>query len=135
MACLIARVTAPTRPDDAIFLRRLRKALARGAPDGDFGVVELARALEMSRSTLYRRVDALLGSTPMDLLWAHRLELAAASLRTSGARVGDVADAAGFRSPSHFCRRFRERFGASPTHYRNGSAPSPNGAGTHSQED
>jgi len=41
-------------------------------------------------------------------------------IRNDATRVSDIALAAGFNDVSYFNRRFRVRFGASPTQYRGG---------------
>jgi AraC-like DNA-binding protein len=78
----------------------------------------LAGALAVSRSTLYRRIETLTGHSPMDALWEYRLDQAAQWLVETDANVSEIAYGVGFKSVPHFCARFRERFGESPSAYR-----------------
>jgi AraC-like DNA-binding protein len=43
-----------------------------------------------------------------------------ADVRKDAMEISDIALAAGFNDVSYFNRRFRVRFGASPTQYRGG---------------
>lgn len=47
-----------------------------------------------------------------------RLEAAADRLRSTGQRIGEVAEAVGFRNLSYFTRAFETQYGVSPTAYR-----------------
>ena len=82
---------------------------------------EEARALGLSRSGFYRRFSALVGEPPERHLWNLRLDAAARLLRESQFSVKQVAFAVCDKSPAHFCRAFRARFGVSPLAWRNGA--------------
>ena len=115
------RATSPTASaSDAALLERLRSALEQHISDADFGVAELARAVFLERSHLFRRTRELLGETPSDLLRRTRLEHAERLLRDDDGSVSDVAYAAGFNSVSYFCRCFQQRYGVTPAAYRSG---------------
>jgi AraC-like DNA-binding protein len=105
-------------PADCALLDRLRLAIEEHLGDPEFGVPELARAVFMDRSHLYRRTRELLGAPPSELLKHARLEHGARLLREGRGTVGDVAYASGFNSVSYFCRCFQEAHGATPAAYR-----------------
>jgi AraC-like DNA-binding protein len=104
--------------DDQLFVGRLRAAVEAHLGDAGFGVAELARALFMDRSHLFRRTRDLLNESPSDLIRRLRLEHAAALLAAGAGSVGEVAYGVGFNSVSHFCRCFREAHGMSPSEFR-----------------
>jgi AraC-like DNA-binding protein len=79
--------------------------------DSHFGVSELANALLMERSTLFKRLKRLRQESPVQLLRNYRLDAAATLLPNNIAQVTEVAYACGFESLSYFSRVFRERFG------------------------
>ncbi|WP_408581717.1 helix-turn-helix domain-containing protein [Burkholderia cenocepacia] len=59
----------------------------------------------------------------MRYLWCQRLDRAHQILSAShghGLRIEEVAWRCGFSSAAHFSRRFRERFGQTPTEWRQG---------------
>jgi AraC-like DNA-binding protein len=104
---------------------RLREALAvieARFADPALSTEMVARALGLSR----RYLNTLLlesGRTFAERVLELRLQKACAMLsdiRNDASKVSDIALAAGFNDVSYFNRRFRARFGASPTQYRGG---------------
>jgi AraC-like DNA-binding protein len=102
-------------------LRRAQQLLESRLHHPDCSVADAARDLGMSvrhLQNLFRKS----GATPMNWLYAVRLDRARRLLLESDMTVGDVASTVGFRDVSHFSRSFRRRFGASPGEYRKGSS-------------
>jgi AraC-like DNA-binding protein len=99
-------------------LERVHAVLARHIAREDLDVDMLARALAMSRATLYRRLQDVIDCTPMELIWRYRLERASTWLATTDGSVAEIAYAAGFKSVPHFSGRFRQYFGCTPTAWR-----------------
>ena len=84
--------------------------------DPAFGAGQLAEAVGLSPRQLRRRLVALAGESPGDLLRRLRLERAA-DLLASGARVKEAGYAAGFGGRSTFRAAFQRHFGVSPSGY------------------
>ena len=103
---------------DARFLRRVHSAINANLARDDFGVEELAEAVHTSRIHLYRRLQALCGKSPSDLIMDSRLEAAAELLGSETGSISEVAYGVGFKSVSHFARRFRNKFEMTPTAFR-----------------
>jgi signal transduction histidine kinase/CheY-like chemotaxis protein len=99
-------------------LESLAAVLAAHLADEDFGVEAMAAAMGMGRSTLYRKLEPLLGKSPMDALWDYRMAQAAQWLAETSITVSEVAYGVGFKSVPHFCGKFRERYGETPSGYR-----------------
>jgi signal transduction histidine kinase/DNA-binding response OmpR family regulator len=95
----------------------LASAALENSPDQSTTVETLASELAISRVHLYRRSKKLFGVAPSELLVRARLELAAERLRAGEERVGEVASAVGFRSQSHFSKRFSSYFGVAPSRF------------------
>ena len=108
---------------DDTFLAALDAVLAEHLGNEDFDAEAMARALSMSRATLYRKTEAALGDSPVELLWRTRLRQAAQWLDETDATVSEVAYACGFKTVPHFTRRFKELFGTTPGAYRRGDRP------------
>lgn len=94
----------------------------------DVSVEELARALNMSRATLFTQLKAESDRTPTDLIREVRMNVAAHWLQDNAANVTEIAYAVGFASLSSFGRTFRTHFGCSPSSYRERCLGQPVGA-------
>lgn len=111
---------ASKEDDGAEFTFQVNTILGEHIDEEEFGVEELARALHMSRSSLYRKTDQVLGQSPMSVILGFRLDQAAQWLRETDAKVNEIAYGVGFKSVPHFSRKFRERFDSTPSQYRQG---------------
>jgi AraC family transcriptional regulator of arabinose operon len=54
----------------------------------------------------------------MDALWEYRIAQAAQWLVETSISVSETAYGVGFKSVPHFCGKFRERYGETPSGYR-----------------
>jgi PAS domain S-box-containing protein len=86
-------------------------------------VSALAAAAGLSPSQFKRRVVALTGLTPRQLLTKARVEAAARALRDTDAPLGAVALASGFYDQAAFTRQFRAATGVPPGAYRRAFRP------------
>ena len=107
----------PFSAEEDTLLIQLRACIDAHLGDETFGIDDLAAALGLSRTTLYRRLRAVTDDSPMELLWQRRLEHAAHLLEQRAGTVSEIAYGVGFKSVSHFSTRFRDHFGVSPTDY------------------
>jgi signal transduction histidine kinase/DNA-binding response OmpR family regulator/ligand-binding sensor domain-containing protein len=112
----IAQTPVP-ESNDALFLRRAYDVLREHASRDTFSVAQFADELSMSRMHLYRRLHEIVGKSPTEFLMDYRLERAAELLAARTGNVSEIAYGLGFKSLSHFTRRFRERFGCPPSSY------------------
>ncbi|MGH1559092.1 helix-turn-helix transcriptional regulator [Caulobacter segnis] len=67
-----------------------------------------------------RRRLSVEGTSFREILLKARMDLASTLLAQSDASVGQAAQAAGYRSRSHFARRFRKAYGLTPREIRGG---------------
>ena len=108
-------VDLPDRDED--FIRRLDELINANIGDASFTNKQMEQALFVSRSSLNRRVRALLGTTPNDYLRRRRLEVAADMLSRGKARINEISFSVGFNSPSYFAKCFKEAYGVLPADY------------------
>jgi signal transduction histidine kinase/CheY-like chemotaxis protein/predicted DNA-binding transcriptional regulator AlpA len=112
------RLVVPTASDDEPdFVQEVRAAIEDRLADPDLSVEQLASAVAVSRSTLYRRLKEQADCTPSQFLQRVRIEHGARLLREQEGTVSEVAYAVGFDSLSYFSRQFREHVGQSPSEY------------------
>ena len=102
---------------DEDFIRKLDELVNANIGDASFTNKEMERALFVSRSSLNRRVRALLGTTPNEYLRKRRLEVAAQMLAEGKARINEISFSVGFNSPSYFAKCFKEAYGMLPAEY------------------
>ena len=74
--------------------------------------------MNMSRSTLYRKIKALSDLTPNDFITLSRLKKSA-ELLSHGYKVNEVAIMIGYSLQNNFSRDFHKQFGLTPTSYVN----------------
>ena len=101
---------------DPVVGRALR--LLHNNPSHPWTLVELAAAAGVSRASLARRFNELVGEPPMSFLTGWRIALAADLLREPGATVGSVAHQVGYGSAFALSTAFKRVRGVSPQQHR-----------------
>ena len=101
---------------DAVVARAL--GLLHSEPERAWTVEDLAAAVHVSRSTLVRRFNDLVGEPPAAYLTRWRMELAARLLRESEQPVGRICHLVGYTSEFAFSRAFTKHRGEPPGRYR-----------------
>ena len=99
---------------DKTFAAQLRKIIQDNLSDNEFNVERIGDEIGLSRVQLYRKVKALTGYSPVEMLRKARLTRARHLLRTTEKTVSEVAYAVGFSTPSYFSKCYRDEFGESP---------------------
>ena len=107
---------AHTKQDET-FLETLHQVICESLDDVGLDVEKLARILNMSRITLYRKIRAVTNLTPIELINITRLKRAAELLAAGNFRIYEISDMVGFSSQSNFARNFHKQFNMSPTEY------------------
>ncbi len=103
---------------DRQFLERVQVAIEENMENEDFGVQELAWELALSRVHLYRKLREILSQAPAEVILSLRLQRAAFLLKTQPLSVSEVAYGVGFKSVSHFTKRFGREYGVTPSSFR-----------------
>jgi AraC-like DNA-binding protein len=101
---------------DAVVARAL--GLLHAQPEHPWTIDELAAAVHVSRSTLVRRFNDLVGEPPAAYLARWRMELAARLLRESEQPVARISHRVGYTSEFAFSRAFSKHRGEPPSRYR-----------------
>ena len=89
---------------DKSFLKQLRKIIQENLSNSDLSVEQIGDEIGLSRVQLYRKVKALTGYSPVEILRKARLTRARHLLRTTDKSVSEVAYAVGFSTPSYFSK-------------------------------
>jgi AraC-like DNA-binding protein len=101
---------------DPVVGRALR--MLHNNPAHPWTVARLADGTGVSRATLARRFQELVGEPPMSFLTGWRIALAADLLREPGTTVGSVAQQVGYGTPFAFSTAFKRLRGISPQQHR-----------------
>lgn len=83
----------------------------------DLSIDELSRALGVSRTLLFRKVESITGRAPADYIRAVRLQEAAKLLVEGSVSIGDIANEFGFSNTQNFSYYFKLEYGVLPTEY------------------
>jgi AraC-like DNA-binding protein len=135
-----------TRLTDALFVQSIRLAIERGVGANEswlqglqdprialtlgllhaksataWTVAKLASAAGMSRARFAARFAELLGMPPLSYLTRLRIARAAEELRSGSRSLRQIAERAGYESPSAFNNVFRRIIGSTPGAYRRAS--------------
>ena len=87
-------------------------------PERSWTTEGLAAELGISRATLARRFQAVVGQSPVDYLTQWRMDLAARRLQDTDESLEEVAEAVGYTSVYAFSRAFSRERAQSPGRYR-----------------
>ena len=102
------------RPQENDFLARFRSVVRGNLSDENLSVEQIGSELGLSRVQLYRKVKALTGYSPVELIRITRLKAAEQLLKSSDKTVAEIAYAVGFGTPSYFSKCYKELFGHQP---------------------
>lgn len=98
------------------FLNQFKHYVEERISDPDLNVVDVAKALSLSRVQLYRKVKSLSNYSPNELIRIIRLKKASYMLGTN-IPIAEVAYQTGFSSASYFTKCFKEFYGINPSEY------------------
>lgn len=103
---------------DKTFYDRWKEVMEKHIPDSDISMDDLAGELGLGRVQLYRKLKALTGKAPNELLRSARLQRSRILLERTELTVSQITYEVGFTSPSYFTKCFKEEFGIGPTEGR-----------------
>jgi len=104
--------------DDNYSQLEVRKIIQTNYSNPHFGVAELAKAILMSHTQVYRKIKALTNKTPSQFIRSIRLQKGYDLLVTTDLNVSEIAYEVGFADPSYFSRTFQNEYGKTPSDIR-----------------
>jgi AraC-like DNA-binding protein len=104
--------------NEIAWVDQLRKAAHLRLGSFDLTVKELASDMTMSERSFFRKVKELTGLTPARYVSNERFQRALLLLQTKKVKsLKQLSYKVGFRQVNHFSKKFKEKFGKSPTDY------------------
>ena len=106
------------RSHDMIFAEQLNEAIRKNMSNPNLKMDQLGEEMGLSRVQLYRKVKAITGLTPVELLRQMRLQKAYSLLTSTTKTISEIAYEVGFGTPGYFSNCFKKQFGKYPTDLR-----------------
>src|SRR6478752_3350622 len=104
---------------DEEFLDQLNNIIYENIENTELDVEQLAKKMNMSRPTFYRKIKVVSDLTPNELINLARLKKAAELLAEGNYKIYEVAAMVGYNSQTNFGRSFLKQFGITPRDYLN----------------
>ena len=102
---------------DDRFLQRFKDLVLEHSNRSDLSVQFLSDEIGMSRVQLYRKIMAITGMSPSDLIRNFRLQRAADLLGRNWGNVSEIAYEVGFNNLSYFSKSFKAIYKLTPSQY------------------
>ena len=106
-------------PLDEKFLNRAIEIVEKHMHEETFDLPKFREEMNMSGSTLFRKLHALTDQSPTEFISTIRLKRSASLLKQNFGNVTQVSLEVGFSNVSYFIKSFRELFGVPPLEYKN----------------
>lgn len=103
---------------DQDWFEHLTRYINENIQENEISMENLASELNMSHSSLHRKLKGLTGLTPVEFVRLIRLKKAAVLLSSGSYRVNEVAYMVGFCKPSYFSALFKKQFGVLPKDFK-----------------
>lgn len=115
----ISALKIPMANKDQDLLKRLTGIVEENMEDSDFNITTFCREAGISRSQLHLKLKKLVNLSASEFVKAIRLQRAVYLITDSGLSISEIAYKVGYSDPNYFTRTFKEKYGSSPTDYRN----------------
>ena len=102
---------------DKEFLNRLKMVIEENLEDEEMNISQVAARLNMSHSTLYRKIKALTNLTANEYIRKVRISVAEQLLLTNQYTISEIMYRIGMNSSSYFRQCFKDEFGMNPSEY------------------
>lgn len=106
------------RGADRAFVKGLVEYITAHIDETDLDVKRVANALNVSRSRLFEKTRAILGTSPAAIIRDIRFKRATDLIRGGEHSLSEVAYMSGFNDTHYFSTAFRQRFGITPGEYK-----------------
>lgn len=102
---------------DEKFLTRINQLLDDHLSESDFDVSSMVEKMNLSHSTVLKKVKNLTGMSLVEFVKMHRLKRAAQILEKKHFQIAEVAYMVGFSDPKYFSKCFSKAYGKTPSEY------------------
>jgi signal transduction histidine kinase/ligand-binding sensor domain-containing protein/DNA-binding response OmpR family regulator len=106
-----------TDSPDEQFIKKVLILIDNNISNPNFSVEELSNEVFVSRYTLYKKILAMTGKTPNELVRSMRLKRAAQLLETGHLTISQICHKVGFKSQKYFVKMFKAEYNTIPSKY------------------
>lgn len=103
---------------DEEFLKKAIAIIEEHLSDSDFDIDTFSQEMQMSKSSLYRKIKTMTGLPPYEFIRNIRLKHACLLLKDKARTISEAAYAVGFTEPRYFSTCFKNEFNMTPTEYQ-----------------
>ncbi len=103
-----------------VFVKRARSVVLSHYGNPAFNIEQLVKHMKVSRTMLYVKIKQMTGKTTSEFVRDIRLEEAARLLKEGVLNVSEVAFKVGFKDPKYLSKKFKVRYGITPSDFRRG---------------
>ena len=103
---------------DRDFLDKAIAAIEQQMDNSEFSNEIFSEMMNMSQSTLYRKLKSLTGMSLNEFIRDIRIKKACMLLRHSDLRIAEIAYMVGFTDPKYFREIFKKKKGMTPKEYQ-----------------
>lgn len=102
---------------DELFMKKVLLLIDENIANPGFSVEELSSEVFVSRYTLYKKILAMTGKTPNELVRSMRLKRAVQLLETGHFTISQICRKVGFKSQKYFVKSFKAEYNTIPSKY------------------
>lgn len=110
---LYSNTIALTKADEQ-FMEKVNEIIELNLDNIEFNIGQLSYAMNVSRSSLLRKIKGISGLTVNEYIRLLRLKKAALLLEENIYRINEICTLTGFNNPSYFTKCFYKQFGILP---------------------
>ena len=102
------------------FVQAVMEVMEENYANSEFGVQELADAMNLSRGRLTKKLSAVSGYPTAQFIRNYRLDIARKMIveNVANRNITEIAYRVGFNDPKYFTRCFTKQYGVSPSNYK-----------------
>ncbi|NLD64844.1 MAG: response regulator transcription factor, partial [Bacteroidales bacterium] len=103
---------------DDTLMKNLMMVMEQNIDNSDLTVDDLASSLCIGRSVFFKKLKSLTGLAPIEFIREVRVKRAAQLIESGEYTISQVTYMVGCNDPRYFSRIFKQRFGVTPSEYR-----------------
>jgi len=100
---------------DQVFIEHLFDHINMNISNLNFTIAKLSKEMGMSRAQLYRKLNSMSNTSPVQFVRDVRLRHALNLINDKELSISEIAYEMGFSNPSYFSKCFKEKYGISPS--------------------